>query len=139
VALWWLRVLAGLALVVLAFTEKLARPALALAFLDRYPFFNILRATGLEVADLEFARFAGAVELAFGLLLISGALPQLTVIAAGIPFNATLFFLGASELIGHLPLYGVMLAMLVYGSSPPTAKLVGWWPGRREEAAAPSR
>lgn len=139
VALWWLRVLAGLALVVLAFTEKLARPALALAFLDRYPFFNILRAAGLEVADLEFARFAGAVELAFGLLLISGALPQLTVIAAGIPFNATLFFLGASELIGHLPLYGVMLAMLVYGSSPATAERVGWWPGQREEAGAPSR
>lgn len=28
-------------------------------------------------------------ELLFGLLIISGAMPQLTVIAAGIPFNAT--------------------------------------------------
>jgi hypothetical protein len=56
------------------------------------------------------------VELLFGLLLISGALPQVTVIVAGIPFNVTLFFLGTPELIGHLPVYGAMLALLVYGS-----------------------
>jgi hypothetical protein len=51
-------------------------------------------------------------------------LPQVTVIAAGIPFNATLFFLGPSELIGHLPVYGAMLALIVYGSDPSTAHLV---------------
>lgn len=60
---------------------------------------------GLEVGDVAFVRFAAGVEILFGLLLISGALPQLTVLAAGIPFNATLFFLGATELIGH-PLRG---------------------------------
>ena len=37
---------------------------------------------------------------------------------AGIPFNATLFFFGTNELVGHLPVYGAMLVLLVYGSDP---------------------
>ncbi|MGH2819691.1 MAG: hypothetical protein ACRDJ5_03455, partial [Actinomycetota bacterium] len=127
-ALFGLRSLVGGALIVLAFTEKLARPALALAFLDRYPAFNLVRALGIDMSDVAFVRLAGAVELLFGLLIVSGALPQVAVIVAGIPFNATLFFLGASELIGHLPVYGVMLALLVYGSDPRTADLVPWMP-----------
>jgi hypothetical protein len=53
------------------------------------------------------------------------------VIVAGIPFNATLFFLGASELIGHLPVYGAMLVLIVYGSNPMTSALVPWLPGAR--------
>jgi len=128
-ALLSLRLLVGGALVILAFTEKLASPELARAFLDRYPAFNILRAIGLGVSDETFIRIAGGVELLFGLLMISGALPQIAVIVAGIPFNATLFFLGASELVGHLPVYGAMLVLLVYGSAPSTAPLVPWLPG----------
>jgi hypothetical protein len=128
-ALFALRLLVGGALVILAFTEKLARPELALAFLDRYPAFNILGAVGLEVGDVLFVRIAGAVEMLFGLLIISGALPQLAVTLAGIPFNATLFFLGSEELIGHLPIYGAMLALIVYGSSPELAPATRWLPG----------
>jgi hypothetical protein len=45
---------------------------------------------GLRMGDLEFARTAGAIEVLFGLLLISGALPQAIILIAGIPFNATL-------------------------------------------------
>jgi hypothetical protein len=123
-AVLWLRVLVGTSLVVLAFTEKLARPELALAFLDRFPAFNLLQTVGIPVSDLGFVRLAGAVELLFGLLLISGAMPQLVVLLAGIPFNATLFFLGTDELIGHLPIYGAMLALLIYGSSRELAPVV---------------
>ena len=123
-AIFWLRSLVGGSLVVLAFTEKLARPDLALAFLDRFPAFNLLSVVGLHVSDPTFIRIAGAIELCFGLLLISGRLPQIVVLAAGIPFNATLFFLGAEELIGHLPIYGAMLALIVYGSSHELAPLV---------------
>jgi hypothetical protein len=128
IALFGLRVLVGTALIVLAYTEKLARPELSLDFLDRYPAFNILQAVGLDISDLVFIQFAAGVEILFGLLLISGALPQLTVVAAGIPFNATLFFLGATELIGHLPIYGAMLALLVYGSRADTAAVCSWLP-----------
>lgn len=134
-ALFGLRLLVGGALVVLAFTEKLIRPDLALAFLDDFPAFNIFHAIGIDIGDLAFVRFAGAVELLFGILVISGRLPQVAVIVAGIPFNATLFFLGSSELIGHLPIYGAMLALLVYGSHTRTADAVGWFPNRRAMAA----
>lgn len=127
-ALLGLRVLVGLALIILAYTEKLARPELSLAFLDRYPAFNILQLLGFDVSDLVFIQIAAGIEILFGLLLISGALPQLAVIAAGIPFNATLFFLGATELIGHLPIYGAMLALLVYGSRQDTAPVCSWLP-----------
>jgi uncharacterized membrane protein YphA (DoxX/SURF4 family) len=132
-----LRLAAGGSLVILAFTEKLARPELALAFLEDFPAFNILRELGFRVDDVLFVQVAGGVELLFGLLILSGALPQVAVIAAGIPFNATLFFLGTEELVGHLPIYGTMLALLVYGSSRELARVVPWLPlGRRRPARA---
>jgi hypothetical protein len=116
--IWALKVAAGLALIVVAFAEKLATPDLAVAFLADHPELNVAQQIGIGMSDLEFARFAGAVEVLFGLLLISGALPQAIILVAGIPFNATLWFFGANELMGHLPIYGAMLAVLVYGSDP---------------------
>jgi hypothetical protein len=128
-AIYCLRVLLGAALIVLAFSEKLANPELARQFLDDYPAFNIFEAVGIDLAPDTFIRVAGAMELLFGLLLISGAAPQMIVLIAGIPFNTTLFFLGRVELIGHLPIYGAMLALLVYGSSTEHARLVrALWP-----------
>jgi uncharacterized membrane protein YphA (DoxX/SURF4 family) len=128
VAIFALRVCAGLALVVLAFSEKFANPALAREFIGNYPAFDLFDVLGVPLSDDAFIRLAGAIELLFGLLLISGRLPQVAVIVAGIPFNATLFFLGRTELIGHLPVYGVMLALLVYGSSRRYADAVPAWP-----------
>jgi hypothetical protein len=117
-AIWALKVGAGVALIVVAFVEKLANPELALDFLARHPELNVAQQIGLNMSDLEFARAAGAIEVLFGLLVISGALPQACVLIAGIPFNATLFFFGETELLGHLPIYGAMLVLLVYGSDP---------------------
>jgi hypothetical protein len=133
-----LRALVGGALVLLAFTEKLINPQLALAFLDRFPAFNLAKTFGFEVNDLTFIRVAGAFELLFGLLIISGRLPQLVVILAGIPFNATLFFLGSAELIGHLPIYGAMLALLIYGSNRELARVVDVFPSLHGRRFAPA-
>jgi hypothetical protein len=126
-AVWALRVAAGVALIVVAFVEKLAQPELALEFLDEHPQFNVAEQVGIGMSDLEFARVAGAIEVLFGLLLISGALPQAIVVIAGIPFNATLWFFGNLELVGHLPVYGTMLVLLVYGSDPRLRPLVSRW------------
>ena len=135
-AVWALRVAAGVALIVVAFVEKLGQPDLALAFLQEHPQFNVAREVGIGMGDLEFARVAGAIEVLFGLLLISGAMPQAIVVIAGIPFNATLWFFGNLELVGHLPVYGTMLVLLVYGSDPRLRPLVSSaWPWR----AAPGR
>jgi hypothetical protein len=41
-------------------------------------------------------------------------------------------------MVGHLPVYGVFLALLVYGSSAETAAAVRWLPERsRRVAVAP--
>ena len=89
-----LKVCAGVALIVVAFKEKLATPDMALHFLRENPEFNVAQQIGLQWSDLEFTRVAGAIEVLFGLLLISGALSQACVLLAGIPFNATLWFFG---------------------------------------------
>jgi hypothetical protein len=142
-AIWVLRVAAGVALIVVAFAEKLATPDMAVQFLSHHPELNVAQQLGIGLSDLEFARLAGAIEVLFGLLLISGALPQACILIAGIPFNATLWFFGANELMGHLPIYGAMLALLVYGSDPQLRPAVSALlpPGRlprRRSAAAPA-
>ena len=136
-AVWALKVCAGLALIVVAFAEKLAVPGMALDFLAHHPDFNLAQQLGLGWSDLEFARVAGAIEVLFGLLVISGALSQACVLAAGIPFNATLWFFGTSELVGHLPIYAAMLVLLVYGSDPALRPAVSaLWPFGRRPAEA---
>jgi hypothetical protein len=128
-AVWALRVGAGVALIVVAFAEKLANPDLALAFLQGHPGLNVARELGLGWSDLEFTRVAGAIEVLFGLLLISGALPQAAVVIAGVPFNASLWFFGVNELLGHLPVYAAMLVLLVYGSDRRLrARVPALWP-----------
>ncbi len=88
-ALLALRVLVGGALIVLAFSEKLANPGLAREIIKQHSQLNVLGAIGIDNIDL-FIRVAGATEILFGLLVISGALPQIAVLVAAIPFNLTL-------------------------------------------------
>ena len=133
--IWALRTAAGVALIVVAFAEKLATPELALAFLADHPELNVAAQAGLPMGDLEFIRLAGCIEVLFGLLLISGALPQAIVLIAGVPFNATLWFFGTTELVGHLPIYGAMLAILVWGSHPDLRPAVSGFPWTRRSRA----
>jgi len=127
-ALFGLRLGAGGALITLAFAEKLANPALARETVHLYPQLDVFALVGVHLPADTFVAVAGATELLFGLLVISGALPQVAVLVAGIPFNATLLLFGGTELLGHLPVYGVFLTLLAYGSNPRTAALVRWLP-----------
>lgn len=68
------------------------------------------------------------------------------MLIAGVPLNATLYFFGNTELVGHLPIYGAMLVLLVYGSDPLLRPAVSaLWPwtrphlGLRRAAAEGSR
>jgi hypothetical protein len=110
-----LRVLTGIGIVVLAFTEKLWNVPMGVDFLQRYPL-NFFPAIGFEsVGDAEFILIAGTVELTFGLLLISGAFVRLMTLILWVPFNLTLPFLGWRELVGHLPIYGIMALIVIWG------------------------
>lgn len=138
-AIFALRIAAGSALIIVALYEKLINPQLALDFLQEHPDLQLAHQLDLPLSDIEFVRLAGAVEVLFGLLLISGALPQAIVLIAGIPFNATLWFFGINELVGHLPIYGAMLAILVFGSHPQLRPTVYGWgrpAARRHRLAA---
>jgi hypothetical protein len=141
-ALLVLRAGVALALVTLAFSEKLTNPALAHETLEAYPQLDVFSWLGIDVPGSTFIAVAGSIELLFGLLVLSGALPQVATLVAATPFNLTLLLFGQTELVGHLPVYGVFLTFLVYGSDPTTARLVRWLPAprlarRRRPAAVP--
>lgn len=123
-----LRLGVGAALIVLAFTEKLTNPDMAVETLERYPSLDVFALVGIDLSPETFVAVAGATELLFGLLVISGAFPQVAVLVAMVPFNATLLLFGQTEMVGHLPVYGVFLALLVYGSDAQTATDVRWLP-----------
>ena len=134
-ALLAMRLGVGVALIALAFSEKFTNPVLSRMTLDDYPQLNVFDLVGIGVPDDTFIVIAASVELLFGLLVISGAMPQVAVLVAAVPFNATLLLFGQTELVGHLPVYGVFLALLVYGSNPATAPAVRWLPSRRDARA----
>jgi len=119
-----LRAGVGVALFTLAFAEKLANPSMARATLEAYPQLDVFALVGLSVPADAFVTVAGATELLFGLLVLSGAAPQVVVLVAAVPFNATLLLFGQTELLGHLPVYGVFLTLLVLGSDSRTAPWV---------------
>jgi hypothetical protein len=110
-----LRVFAGLSILVLALSEKLLNPALGVAFLREYPHFNVARALGLAwFTDERFILAAGVVELAIGATLMAGVLPRLVIFAMFVPFNLTIPFLPATELLGHLPIFAVMYVLMFH-------------------------
>lgn len=110
-----LRVMTGIGIIVLAFTEKLWNVPMGVEFLERYPL-NFFPAIGFEgVDDATFIVIAGTVELTFGLVLVSGAFVRLMTLILWVPFNLTLPFLGWRELVGHLPIYGIMALIVIWG------------------------
>ncbi len=109
-----LRVLTGFSVVVLGFTEKLWNFELAREFVRTHNF-NFTTATPFPLTDNGFILAAGLVEVTVGALLISGLLPRLVILAALVPFNLSLPFFGWPELVGHLPVYGAMVVLLIWG------------------------
>src|SRR5207249_2130877 len=107
---------------VVAFTEKLADPDLGLAFLQKYPL-NFTSWFGVPMSDPVFLTCAGAVELLIGLTLTFGIFPRVIILTAWIVINMTLTIFNWVELVGHLPLYGVMAVLLIWTPSEDDARL----------------
>ena len=121
-------------LITLAVVEKLANPAMAEAMLVQEPVLDLLAPIGVSTAT--FALIAGLTEVLFGLLVLSGSTPQVVALVAAVPFTATLFVFGGTELIGHLPVYGVLLSLLLLGSRASTSAEVSRLPHRRRVPVA---
>lgn len=112
-----LRISLGFSIALVAFTEKLWNLPMGLSFLAAHHF-NFFPAMGLPgIDDTQFLLMAGTVELTVGLLLMSGAYVRLVILVTLLPFNLTLPFLGWRELVGHLPTYGIMALLLIWGDS----------------------
>jgi len=113
-----LRILAGISIVSVAFTEKLLVPEAGVAFLADHPNFNVMQSLfgwGWWT-DERFTIAAGVVEAAAGVLLISGVMTRVVILTLLVPFNLTVAFLPPIELLGHLPIFGIMYVLLLYGS-----------------------
>lgn len=123
------RIGVGLSFVVVAFTEKFANLPLATGFLQESGL-NFMPALGIPVSNEVFVMLAGSVELVVGLWLVLGVFVREIVIIAWFPTNLTLTLFQWEELIGHLPIYGAMAVILVWGTGPDNLSL--WLKGVRE-------
>jgi len=131
-----LRIGLGVSFAVVAFTEKLANHPLALGFLQRYPL-NFSSLMGVPISDRTFVLAAGSVELLIGLCLIFGLFAREIIIVAWLPINLTLTYFGAVELVGHLPIYGIMALLLIW--IPDEANREQWLQATRLSRTASDR
>jgi len=117
-----LRISIGAGFAFVAFTEKLANPALAQVFLEQHQL-NFTGALGFALSDQAFIWCAGTTELLIGLFLAFGIFPRTIIIAAWGVINLTLTLFSWVELVGHLPIYGIMAVLLVWAPSEKTTTL----------------
>jgi uncharacterized membrane protein YphA (DoxX/SURF4 family) len=117
-----LRISIGAGFAFVAYTEKLANPALAHAFLSQFQL-NFMTALGLPMSDQWFIWCAGTTELLIGLFLAFGIFPRVIIIAAWGVINLTLTIFSWVELVGHLPIYGIMAVLLVWAPSKKSHRL----------------
>jgi uncharacterized membrane protein YphA (DoxX/SURF4 family) len=113
-----LRIALGLQFVVLALHEKLINPALALAFVEQHSFVNFMPLFGFEgFTNLHFVFGAGLAELALGFLMAANVAARLACGVLAAIFLATGLMFGPHELVGHLPILGALLLVMVRGSA----------------------
>ncbi len=129
-----LRVGLGVSFLVVAFTEKLANVPLGLSFLEDYPL-NFAAGLGLPISNEVFVLLAGSVEFLIGLWLILGIFPREIVVLALGPTNLTLTVFSWTELIGHLPIYGILAVLLLWGSGKDMNLWLEGLKGRRKASA----
>jgi hypothetical protein len=84
----------------------------------------------MPLTNEVFVLCAGAVELLVGLFLLLGLFPREIVLIAWVPINMTLTIFNWVELIGHLPIYGIMAVLLVWTSDAENRGL--WLRGLRD-------
>jgi hypothetical protein len=117
-----LRVSTGVAFVAVACGEKLWNPDLGRTFVVAHPMFNFLHSLGVSwFSDDLFVLLVGLTEATIGVLLISGQLTRVVVLGMWLPFHLGIPLLPSQELIGHLPIFGIMYILLVQPSAAPVA------------------
>jgi len=70
------------------------------------------------MSDEIFILCAGSVELVVGLCLLFNVFPREIILIAWIPINMSLTVFNWTELIGHLPIYGILAFLLLWVPGP---------------------
>ena len=118
--------------------EKLFGDMKAESFLAQYRW-NFMQALGLEFfTDRLFALSAGVIEVVFGIILVLGTTTRLNVLAFSVVlFSSNVLFLiqgeneaAMVEFIGHMPVIGVALILLLLGAGQ-RLKVTNFLPQRR--------
>lgn len=119
-----LRILTGISLITLGFSEKLFGAMMAESFLAQYQW-NFMQALGVEFfTDRLFVLTAGVIEVVFGVILVLGTTTRLNVLAFSVVlFASNVLFLiqgeneaAMVEFVGHMPVIGVALILLLLGA-----------------------
>lgn len=111
-----IRVGLGLTLIALAVHDKLIEPGVSLAFLDEYPF-NFMPALGFDrFSNAHFVFAAGVAEITIGALIASGLATRVAVATLTGFFITTLLLLPPAELMGHFPLFGIAIMLILRGA-----------------------
>lgn len=114
-AVTFLRIGAGISLIVLGLREKILHPELGIRFLETHPW-NFMQMLGFEqFTDALFVLSAGMVEMLFGIVYLLGIVTKLNTVALVIVFISTALIMGPMELVGHLPIVAIAIVLLVYG------------------------
>lgn len=106
------RVGLGAAFLYLGASQKLLRPGIALAVVDRY---------GLAVGPIApelWVLAAGLTEVTLGLVLIAGAFTRAGAAVAIATFTLTLFALPDDPVLAHVTLFGMASVLLITGGGP---------------------
>ena len=121
-----LRIHTGIALGVLAWTEKLISPELAVRFLEKNQV-NFMNAVSPGFfSDRMFVLCAGCTELLFAVIFALGLITRINTLSiASFLIASNLYFFAAgktqealTELTGHLPLLATAIILAIYGARP---------------------
>ncbi len=99
---------------------KWRRPDLHFSLMDKFPNFNpfvILGWTGAELSRELYVFLLVVIEATIGLFEAFGFLTRLSAVLLAPVFMGSVIFLGASELVGHLPILGILFVLFAYGDT----------------------
>jgi uncharacterized membrane protein YphA (DoxX/SURF4 family) len=115
-----LRLGLGLQLFTLAIHNKLYEPAATYFFLSEHPYYNFPQFLGWsDFTHLHFALAAGVFEAAFGVMLMLGLATRYVLLVVSFFFISTGIISGLEEVMGHLPIFGVIAVLFVAGDRRP--------------------
>jgi uncharacterized membrane protein YphA (DoxX/SURF4 family) len=114
-----LRVLTGAMILILALA-KWARPDLHFRLMDAFPDFNpytILRSFGADISRETYVYCLFMVEFVSGIVVLLGLLTRIVAVLLMPIFLVSVIFIGLPDVLGHLPIVGILFVLFVYGDT----------------------